>query len=76
MKSKKIERLEAEIRECREYQIAAGDNSESPQWQDMQKRIEKARKQIRQTRNRNLWAAERYQAHRDCGLVKTPYGWE
>ena len=66
MKSKKIERLENEIKEL-ENQF---------QYPDIVNQIAKLRKQIKATRNRNLWAAERYQAHRDCGLVKTPYGWE
>jgi DNA polymerase IIIc chi subunit len=34
----------------------------------------KAEKAVREKRNKA--ARERYQAYRDCGLKKTPYGWE
>jgi hypothetical protein len=69
MKSKKIERLEKEIRELKELEYVSPDyfmNCKDSILAD----IARKEKEITATRNRNLWARERNAAYRDCGLTR------
>ena len=68
MKSKKIERLENQLT----WKLAERNSYTTTveRCNDLDKEIDKIKREIKATRNRNLWARERNAAYRDCGLTR------